>query len=259
MIEFYKYQGAGNDFILIDNRQGLFRGDKIAFVKKWCERRFGIGSDGLIFLENSDKADFLIDFYNPDGSQSFCGNGSRCIVAFAHDLGIVKELTTFEAIDGLHDGEYLGNGQVKIAMHQYGTIQSVKTDFFIDTGSPHYIAYEADENRDILEFGKAIRYSDQYKEEGVNVNLVTIQGEGEIDVRTYERGVEAETFACGTGATACGLSYANEYLKEEEGIVKVNVKGGNLRIHYKKIAPGKFEDIWLEGPGVFVFKGNCDV
>ncbi len=259
MIDFYKYQGAGNDFILIDNRNHVFQGNKIDFVKQWCERRFGIGSDGLIFLEASEKADFLMDFYNPDGSQSFCGNGSRCIVAFAHDIGIIESFTTFEAIDGIHDAEYLPNGQVKIAMHQYGAIAKVNSDYFIDTGSPHYISYEREDQRDIVDFGKSIRYSDAYKSEGVNVNLISFHDKGEIDVRTYERGVENETFACGTGATACGLAYADQFLKEDKGIVTVHVKGGTLRIHYKKTAPGKFEDIWLEGPGVFVFKGKCDV
>ncbi len=256
MIDFYKYQGAGNDFILIDNRQKIFDGDKIAFARNWCNRRFGIGSDGLIFIENCDSAQFEMDFYNPDGSQSFCGNGSRCAVAFAKFLGIVEQDILFNAIDGLHNAELVGD-QVKIGMNQFGSIEKIGADDFIDTGSPHYISYcRPNDQRDIIAFGQAVRYSERFKEEGTNVNLINEIGDHHIAIRTYERGVENETLACGTGATACGLSYAALQQDQISGVVKVDVKGGELKIHYVKTNQADvFSDIWLEGPAEFVFKG----
>lgn len=257
MINFYKYQGAGNDFIIIDNRSQQFKGDKVEGAKKWCDRRFGIGSDGLIFIENSTEADFEMDFYNPDGSKSFCGNGSRCAVAFAKRLGIIQDSTEFMAIDGKHDAIFVGD-QVKIAMHQYGGIELIGNDHFIETGSPHYIAYRSDNATDIVEFGKEIRYSDRFKEKGTNVNIIRELEPNHIQVRTYERGVEAETFACGTGATACGLSYAFKH-GMDKGVVAVDVKGGHLKIHYQQLNESdRFSHIWLEGPAEFVFKGEIN-
>lgn len=259
MINFYKYQGAGNDFILIDNRDEAFVGDKITFARHWCDRRFGIGSDGLIFIENSETAQFEMDFYNPDGSQSFCGNGSRCAVAFANYLGAVENEITFKAIDGLHEASLLDD-QVKIGMNQFGGIEKIGEDDFIDTGSPHYISYcGVSDKRDIIDYGKSIRYSERFTEEGTNVNLIEEIADHHIAIRTYERGVENETFACGTGATAAGLSYAARQNNVISGIVKVDVKGGELKIHYNKTNQvNVFTNIWLEGPAKFVFKGVID-
>ncbi len=255
MIDFYKYHGAGNDFILIDNRSSVFQGDKIEFAKKWCSRRFGIGSDGIIFLEEDSESDFMMDFYNPDGSQSFCGNGSRCIVKFAKDLGLIENTTQFKAIDGLHKAIFVEEN-VKVKMSDVAAVQNIGKDHFIDTGSPHYISYDKEEERDIVEFGKSIRYSDAYKKDGTNVNLITKLGEQRIKVRTYERGVENETLACGTGATACGLSFA--FLNElSEGIITTDVKGGSLKIHFNRQGEN-FTNIWLEGPAEFVFKGSIN-
>lgn len=258
MINFYKYQGAGNDFILIDNRNFDFQGDKVSFVQKWCDRRFGIGSDGLIFLEESRISDFKMDFYNPDGSQSFCGNGSRCAVAFARFVGIDKAQLSFEAIDGLHTAEWVG-GDVKVGMHQVDGIKGYGQDEFINTGSPHYISYQSEDNeKDVLEFGRKIRYSEEFKPAGTNVNLITVLGEDHIAIRTYERGVEDETLACGTGATACGLSFAARS-SFNQGVIKVDAQGGALKIHFTKTEkPGYFEEIWLEGPAKFVFKGELE-
>lgn len=258
MINFFKYQGAGNDFILIDNRMNLFTADKVAFAQKWCDRRFGIGSDGLIFIENTEKAQFEMDFYNPDGSQSFCGNGSRCAVAFARQLGIVQNDILFVAIDGLHEAEFVGD-HVKIGMNQYGGIEKIGEDHFIDTGSPHYISYcNAGDQRNIVQYGRLIRNSDRFKEEGTNVNLIDEVTDDHISIRTYERGVENETLACGTGATACGLSYAS-LRNNKSGIVSVDVKGGHLKIHYAKTEQKDvFTNVWLEGPAEFVFKGSMN-
>ncbi|MBD3637271.1 MAG: diaminopimelate epimerase [Crocinitomicaceae bacterium] len=253
MIEFYKYHGTGNDFIMIDNRQGQFAGNKVDFAKKWCQRRFGIGSDGVIFIENDPEVDFLMDFYNPDGSQSFCGNGSRCSVAFARYLGIVDDKAKFKAIDGIHEA-HLDNGLYCIHMGDVSGVERINKDYFLQTGSPHYISYcDAEDNRDIVEFGRSIRYNDRFKEEGTNVNLVEVTGKNKIDVRTYERGVENETFACGTGVTAAALSYGH---REEmnDGVVDVVVKGGKLKVKFQR-KNDSFYEIWLIGPAEFVFKG----
>lgn len=256
MIEFYKYHGAGNDFIMIDNRSSVFQGDKVIFAKKWCQRRFGIGSDGIIFLENDRDTDFLMDFYNPDGSQSFCGNGSRCIVAFAKSLGIINKETRFKAIDGLHEG-FITDAGVRIKMGDVEEVKCIGNDHFIETGSPHYISYdENNTQRDIIEFGKEIRYSEEFKEKGTNVNLVSELGDNHIRVRTYERGVENETFACGTGATACGLSFALRN-NIDSGVIDVDVKGGKLKIHLIRNKES-FSNIWLEGPAEFIFKGEIN-
>ncbi len=254
MIRFYKYQGAGNDFVMIDNRTNIHL-NKTEIVKQLCERRFGIGSDGLIFIENHAELDFVMDFYNPDGSQSFCGNGSRCAVAFAKDIGVItSNETKFLAIDGVHKAE-INRDHYKVSMKSVDGISSKGEDFFIDTGSPHYISYlkEGDE-RDIVEYGRKIRYSEAYSPEGTNVNLVKVLNDEKIDIRTYERGVEAETFACGTGATACALSYA-AIQGYDSGTIGVKVKGGDLKVYFKKSGEG-YNDIWLEGPAKMVFQGE---
>lgn len=253
MINFFKYQGAGNDFIMIDNRNGQFRHDKIAFAKKWCDRKFGIGSDGIIFIEQKEAADFEMDFYNPDGSQSFCGNGSRCAVAFASKLNIVEKDCVFSAIDGLHLAKIQANS-FHIKMGDVESIQKIGDDLMLDTGSPHYIKFCASiGSMDVVEAGKEVRYSDQFKAKGINVNFLEKEGANAIRLRTYERGVENETLACGTGATAAALSFA-----EKEGIdagtIDVKVQGGELQVAFEKNAKG-FKDVWLIGPAVEVFKG----
>jgi len=257
MINFYKYHGAGNDFILIDNRNAQFTGDKISFAKKWCNRRFGVGSDGVIFIENGESVDFVMDFYNPDGSQSFCGNGSRCAVAFAEKLKIfTSNNCSFEAIDGVHEASIVAE-QIKVQMNDVAQVTQIDSDFFIHTGSPHYISYcSQDDKRDIITYGRDIRYSERYKEEGTNVNLVEELNPRAIRIRTYERGVENETFACGTGATAAALSLAYKN-HSTEGVIDVGVKGGDLSVYFVQ-ENGTFRNVYLEGPAKFVFKGEID-
>lgn len=256
MIEFYKYQGCGNDFIMIDNRDDGFQQDKVAFAKKWCDRRFGVGSDGLIFLESHAHYDFRMDFYNPDGSQSFCGNGSRCTMAFAKKVGAITDQAVFEAIDGEHDAKFTQAG-VSVKMADIQGVDRIGEDYFLHTGSPHYISYETEaESRDIVVYGRSIRYADRFREEGTNVNLVKEINDREIGVLTYERGVEDETFACGTGATACGLSFGWKH-QLSSGPVLVKVKGGDLVIHFERNGE-QFSNIWLEGPADFVYKGEID-
>ena len=256
MIEFTKYHGAGNDFIMIDNRSAHFKGDKVAFAQKWCSRRFGIGSDGMIFIEKWGDGDFNMDFYNPDGSQSFCGNGSRCAVAFAKSLEIIKNKAHFLAVDGEHQAQ-VEIEDFHIKMSDVFSIEQIGDDLFIDTGSPHYlIQCDNTDSLNVVSEGQLIRYSDRFKEEGVNVNFIEDIESQRIKLRTYERGVENETLACGTGATAAALSFA--YRNElKKGEVNVQVKGGELKVKFDRMENG-FTNVWLIGPAVEVYKGVID-
>lgn len=253
MIEFYKYQGTGNDFILIDNRSSNFKSDKIDFARKWCDRRFGIGSDGIIFIQSCLGADFYVDFYNPDGSQSFCGNGSRCAVRFAQFLGVItKSNVTFDAIDGFHEAVIDGS-EISIHMKDVSEIKQIGSDFYMHTGSPHYISFDEKEEKNIIEFGRKIRYSEAFKPAGTNVNLIKTLERNHIHVKTYERGVEDETFSCGTGVTACALSYAT-LNNLTHGTIITDVNGGRLHVKFEKHENG-FKNVWLQGPAEFVYQG----
>jgi diaminopimelate epimerase len=256
MIKFHKYHGAGNDFILIDNRESQFKGDKIAFAKKWCERRFGIGSDGVIFIEDWSEGDFKMDFYNPDGSQSFCGNGSRCAMAFTKSLGMITNKAYFKAIDGNHLAE-VEEEFFAIRMKDVPEYKFTGFDYQFDTGSPHYVRYVGNvAEQDIVQIGRSIRYADEHKEAGINVNLVEVTDKNAISIRTYERGVEAETLACGTGATAAALSYGvkNDI---DEGRIAVKAVGGDLAVTFERFEDG-LRNIWLIGPAVKVFEGEIN-
>ncbi len=255
MIKFYKYQGAGNDFVMVDNRQGAFKGDKVEWCKQVCDRKYGIGSDGLIFIENHAVSNFKMDFYNPDGSQSFCGNGSRCAVAFAKHIGVFNnDKVTFEAIDGMHEA-IISDSAVDIHMQNVALPTNEGADFFMDTGSPHFIRFvSAVEAVDILSFGPKIRFDQKYMPNGTNVNVIHEIAGDEIAIRTYERGVEAETLACGTGATAAALTFAFKN-NLNKGKVKVKAVGGNLSVSFEVIN-NQFENVWLSGPAKFVFEGE---
>ncbi|MEZ4936784.1 MAG: diaminopimelate epimerase [Crocinitomicaceae bacterium] len=252
MIKFYKYQGTGNDFVMIDNRDQVFDNQNLDLVRKMCDRRFGIGADGLILIEESDKADFYVNYFNADGSKSFCGNGARCSVAFANFLGMIQNETEFDAIDGLHIAT-IEKDLVYLKMGDVNGIEKGQDYLFCHTGSPHYMRFVEDlKDWDIYEFGKSIRYSDPYKKEGTNVNLIQEVDEV-LHLRTYERGVENETYSCGTGATAVALAYM--YLKGlDQATIPVEVKGGSLQVKAQKKGVG-FENIWLIGPGEQVFEG----
>ena len=258
-MQFYKYQGTGNDFIMIDNRNLFFPKTDVKLVEKMCDRRFGIGGDGLILLENDDtsegktyKTDFKMVYYNSDGNEStMCGNGGRCLVAFAHFLGIFKHKTSFNAVDGLHEAE-ISNDIVKLKMIDVEDMQCLGQDFELNTGSPHYVRYvDRVEQYDVYENGNKIRNSATNAQQGINVNFVSQISDNEIFVRTYERGVEDETYSCGTGVTASALTF----MKNRE-ITEVFVKtlGGNLKV-YAQPALGGFVDVWLEGPAKQVFSG----
>lgn len=253
--EFYKYHGTGNDFIIIDNRETDFPKER-EMIARLCDRRFGIGGDGLILLENCEDADFRMVYYNSDGNEStMCGNGGRCIVAFAHRLDIFEEKTTFRAIDGLHEAE-IRNGIIKLKMKDVSSIKSDGESFVLDTGSPHFVRFVDDvQNFDVYRCGNEIRNSATYSAEGINVNFMQPIAEDQLFVRTYERGVEDETYSCGTGVTAAALVY----LKDKNATsVKIKVLGGELKVYAEKEAEG-FKNIYLEGPATQVFKGKITV
>ncbi|MDQ1095734.1 MULTISPECIES: diaminopimelate epimerase [Chryseobacterium] len=254
-MEFYKYQGTGNDFVMIDNRSGEWDGLEISDIRKLCDRRFGIGADGLIKINTAEGYDFEVDYYNSDGSKSFCGNGARCSVAFAFFLDMFEGNCKFVAIDGPHEAE-IHNGIVKLKMSDVEVISADGGDMVMDTGSPHYVKYVEDLiNYNVFAEGKGIRNSDNYREKGINVNFVEKTEQDEIFVRTYERGVEDETYSCGTGVTAAALTFMQ---KNNLISVKVKTLGGNLAVHAEKDG-NSFRNIWLEGPAKQVFKGKINL
>lgn len=253
-LQFYKYQGTGNDFVMIDNRDMSFP-KETEIIKKLCDRRFGIGGDGLILLENDKNSDFKMVYYNADGNQStMCGNGGRCLVAFAHFLDIFEEKCSFTAIDGLHEAE-IKNGIVKLKMINVEKIAEDGENFVLNTGSPHFVKFV--DNIEVFEVyknGNKIRNTETYQKEGINVNFVEQISEGEIFVRTYERGVEDETYSCGTGVTASALVFMKNQNLDS---VKVKTLGGNLNVHAEKEGDS-FKNIWLEGPAKQVFIGKVN-
>ena len=253
-IQFSKYQGTGNDFVIIDNRDGsiVLSNQQIAFL---CDRKFGVGSDGLIMLGTASNYDFSMAYYNADGTEgTMCGNGGRCLVQYANDHGIVKEKYHFIAIDGPHEAKIESNGWIHLKMSD---VQAVETgeDFFVtNTGSPHYVQLvKSVENFDVVTAGKAIRYNERFRAEGVNVNFIEFNDD-HLFVRTYERGVENETYSCGTGVTASALTTHLNQLGEHR--VSIKTIGGELAVSFNNQGGGDFDHIWLQGPATFVYKGT---
>jgi diaminopimelate epimerase len=258
-IEFYKYQGTGNDFIILDNRKGEYNNLTQKQVQKLCGRRFGIGGDGLMMLANKSGYDFEMIYYNADGNESsMCGNGGRCLTMFAHDMGISKSVYKFIAVDGEHLAEIDINKKVRLKMKDVDEVDEHSSYAVLNTGSPHFVKFATNiKEVDVVESGREIRYSKEFKEEGINVNFVENLDEDTIYVRTYERGVEDETYSCGTGVTACALICAHN----ERGFNRVEVQtpGGHLSVEFDKMDEERFENIWLCGPATFVFKGNAAI
>lgn len=253
---FAKYQGTGNDFVMIDNRSGEWDNLSVSDIQSICNRRFGIGADGLIKINGHPNLDFEMDYYNSDGSKSFCGNGARCSVAFAQSLGINTLQTHFMAIDGEHEANQ-NKSAISLLMRDVSLVAMVGQDYLIDTGSPHYIRFIGEiADVDVLKEGRAIRYSGPYKEEGINVNFVSEAGYQKIDVHTYERGVEDETFSCGTGVTAAALAYAVKNDLRGEQLIDVVTRGGLLKVHFSRTGESEFERIYLIGPAERVFEGQ---
>lgn len=258
-IQFYKYQGTGNDFVMLDNRNGIYDSVGVNEIKKICDRRFGIGADGLIKINAHPTLTFEMDYYNSDGSKSFCGNGARCTVAFANFLGISTENVEFWAIDGHHSAS-LTEQKVALAMNNVSEIHEVASDYLLHTGSPHYIQFVDNVAQvDVYTRGNFIRNQDSYKLEGVNVNFVQVINEQELFVRTYERGVEDETLSCGTGVTAAVLAYGYNIGLKDKHTIRVKTLGGELEVVFRIQEQGQFDDIQLLGPAKQVFKGEIDV
>lgn len=258
-LEFYKYQGTGNDFIIIDNRK-LSVKLNTAQIARLCDRRFGIGADGLMLLQNKEGFDFEMVYYNADGNESsFCGNGSRCIVAFAKELGVIKTSeTTFTATDGVHTAK-INADIISMKMNDVKNIEVENDTYLLNTGSPHFVKFtNGVKTADMVAEGRNIRYSDRFKKEGVNVNLAEKNGKG-IYVRTYERGVEDETLSCGTGVTASALASAVRGIATAENYSNIITRGGDLIVRFRKDKNNSFTDIWLEGPATFVFKGEIEL
>jgi diaminopimelate epimerase len=257
-IEFSKFHGAGNDFVLIDNRERKYdlSEEQIALL---CHRRFGIGADGMMLLESSLEYDFKMTYYNSDGCEgSMCGNGGRCITAFADYIGINKTHFLFQAVDGLHQSDIIDKNnaswEVNLQMQNVDIIERNGANFFLDTGSPHHVEFVDEVDQiDVFTKGKSIRNSDLYKpKNGTNVNFVSFDGDI-VKLRTYERGVEDETLACGTGATAVAIATA---LQSEipKSSYKLRALGGDLKVRFERNGE-QFSNIWLEGPAVLVYSG----
>ena len=254
---FYKYHGTGNDFILFDNREG-----KIKFTTgqaaHLCNRHLGIGADGLMLLEHAEGYDFRMVYYNADGREStMCGNGGRCIAAFAKSLGIIDRTARFVATDGPHTAVISADGLISLHMHDVAEININDGYTLLNTGSPHYVVFVKDvKNTEVFNEGRKIRNLPQFQPDGINVNFVQLQ-DGKLKVRTYERGVEDETLSCGTGVTAAAIAATAMF----EGIFATDIEtpGGHLVVTFTKDAPTSAKDVVLTGPAVFVFKGEIEV
>ncbi len=258
-VHFHKYQATGNDFVLIDNRSGAYSFSKPE-IEKICDRRFGIGADGLLLIEKHPTLDFNLIYYNSDGSESLCGNGSRAAVKMAASLGMVTGKTSFNAFDGLHEAELLANDVVRLKMNDVKEVNFLGEDFFINTGSPHFIRFVKDlQNVNVVVEGRKIRYSERYKPKGTNANFVELKDGNTVYVRTYERGVENETLSCGTGVTAAALASS---FKGYSSPVHIKVPGGELSVEFKTTPIGQtvaFHDIFLIGPAKMVFEGYLEL
>jgi diaminopimelate epimerase len=257
-LTFYKYQGTGNDFVILDNRDNSVHltNEQITFL---CNRKFGIGADGLMLLQNKEGYDFEMIYHNADATMSMCGNGGRCMVKFAHHMGIHKEVYHFLAIDGPHEAsiKFDDENWVRLKMKDVHDYEHKLLDRVLNTGSPHYVKPVTGlQNYNVVKEGRAIRYSDEYKEQGINVNFVEVNNEDKsIFVRTYERGVENETMSCGTGVTAAAIVFAHN----DSGFnrVVVNTLGGKLAVEFdKETDKNEYTNVWLNGPATFVFKGE---
>lgn len=254
-IPFQKYQATGNDFVIIDNRNGDFS-FSVEQITKICDRKFGIGADGLMLIEKHPTLDFNLVYYNRDGSPSLCGNGSRAAVKMAYSLGIIQQHTTFNAYDGEHEADLLPDGNVRLKMNDVRDVKRDNGSVFINTGSPHDVQFVGEaKTTDVFNLGRTIRYSDKYKPAGANVNFVELQPDG-ILVRTYERGVEDETLSCGTGVTASALAAS---FKGYHSPVKIQTPGGELSVEFKVGQQVAFHDIFLIGPAKKVFEGVLEL
>ena len=255
IFEFYKYQATGNDFIIIDDREELFDIDDSNLIKSLCERKMGVGADGLILLRNHNSYDFEMIYFNSDGNQStLCGNGARCIVSFANTLDIISSKSTFLAIDGIHQAN-IYDKSVSIKFNDIKSIQFDNGNYIVDSGSPHFITFKDNiENLDVENEGRSIRNMDKFSRDGINVNFVSL-GDS-IRIRTYERGVESETLSCGTGAVAASIALFYSGLFEDNE-VDLQTNGGLLSVTFDEFN-GVFKNIWLTGEANLVYIGEFE-
>jgi diaminopimelate epimerase len=255
-IHFHKYQATGNDFVIIDNRETKlsFSREQVATI---CHPKFGVGADGLMLIENHPSLNFHLEYFNSDGSQSLCGNGCRAAVQFASQLGLVNGKARFTAFDGPHSAEILPDRNIRLKMADVTECRMIGEDYFINTGSPHYIKFvSAINNYAVYDEGKEIRYHQQFNPGGTNVNFVELLSEDTIYVRTYERGVENETLSCGTGITAAALASS---FKGYKSPISIKTLGGSLSVEFKSSQAGTFQEIYLTGPAKMVFKGQLEL
>ncbi len=259
-IQFYKYQGAGNDFIMIDSRKISTSAFTEETVKRLCHRNFGIGADGLILLMTDELNDFRMKYFNSNGKEgTMCGNGGRCIVAFARQLGLISDRTKFSGIDGGHEGFIRHDGMIELQMIDVPSVEKLEDGYLLETGSTHFVIFSPDVNaKDVFTEGHKIRYQKRFGDTGTNVNFVEIIDEGHLKIRTYERGVENETLACGTGAVASAISSC---LKEDtdKNSYLIEAKGGKLEVRFQRNSKDQFTDIWLCGPAEYVFEGIINI
>ncbi len=255
-IHFHKYQATGNDFVIIDNRDARLSltPQQITSI---CHPKFGVGADGLILIERHPSANFHLEYFNAVGSQSLCGNGCRAAVQFASQLGLINGKAKFTAFDGPHAAEILSDGNIRLKMGDVTECLTFDGDYFINTGSPHYIKFVPDVNNyPVFEHGKETRYDERFKPGGTNVNFVELQSHNTIFVRTYERGVENETLSCGTGITAAALAAS---FKGYRSPLAVKTLGGSLTVEFQSSQAGTFHEIYLIGPAKMVFKGQLEL
>ncbi|XWN35674.1 MAG: diaminopimelate epimerase [Roseivirga sp.] len=256
-ISFYKYQGTGNDFVIVDNRPGELHAYSPRFVQQLCSRRWGVGADGFIVLQNCDGYDFEMIYHNADGSQSLCGNGMRCAIHLAHYLGVIGQEAHLLTTDGAHRARFQ-EGLIHVAMKDITEILTSQKGFLVNTGSPHYVQWidSGLGSLDVAQAGSAIRNSPAFQQDGINVNFIGRGKDDSLFVRTYERGVEAETLSCGTGATAAALVAATQGLQSP---INIQTLGGALQVSFIQQGPSHFQQIELIGPAQQVYQGTIDM
>jgi diaminopimelate epimerase len=260
LLKFYKYHGAGNDFIMIDCRnsdESFFSNERVKFL---CDRHFGIGADGLILLLKDNTDEFRMKYFNSDGMEgTMCGNGGRCITTFAHDLGIIKKSTVFTGIDGSHRAEIIRPGLISLKMTDVKGVKEFPDGYLVDTGSPHFVTFRKSvSDIDVYSEGRNLRHQQRFANAGVNINFVEDVSQNVCRMRTFERGVENETLACGTGAVAAAISsYCRQ--KTDKNSYSIEVPGGTLTVRFNPHDNMSFTDVWLEGPVKFVFKGEISL
>jgi diaminopimelate epimerase len=259
LVHFSKYHGTGNDFIMIDGRHQDCSFFQTKQIKQLCDRRFGVGGDGLIILQESKNSDFTMLYYNADGGEgTMCGNGGRCITAFAHKLGLISRETTFEGIDGSHTATILSSGEVRLKLVDVREVEQVEDGYLLNTGSPHFVTFIEDlHDLDVAHKGREIRQQSRFGQEGVNVNFTEVTS-GTIAVRTFERGVEDETWSCGTGVTAAAIT-AGIHLRSDSLSYTIQTRGGMLNVSFRTVDQKHFTDIYLTGPASHVYDGSFEI